>query len=148
LALAKRDSTASSGSHAKSAQPEPATTPAPPAATPATATSPTTSSTTANAYYDPTTGHWTQQDPQDKIASTTQGDRFPFAGSDPINQADPTGESAFGTACAVAAVWCFTHNIGEVYGPVSEGWVEEGIPLVEDTLEGLEEVVEVIVEFF
>jgi RHS repeat-associated protein len=42
-------------------------------------------------YYDPTTGRWTQQDPEDKFGSTTQGDRFLFAGSNPINFNDPTG---------------------------------------------------------
>lgn len=99
-------------------------------------------------YYDPTTGRWTQQDPRGRVAGATQGDLFSFAGSDPINLADPTGESAFGTACAIAAVWCFTHNIGEVYGPEAEGWVEEGIPLVEDGTEDGVEIIEVIVEWF
>jgi RHS repeat-associated protein len=42
-------------------------------------------------YYDPTTGRWTQQDPEDRFGSTTQGDRFLFAGSDPINLRDPSG---------------------------------------------------------
>ncbi len=42
-------------------------------------------------YYDPTTGRWTQQDPRSHPGSTTQGDRFPFAGSDPINKSDPSG---------------------------------------------------------
>jgi RHS repeat-associated protein len=42
-------------------------------------------------YYDPTTGRWTQQDPLDQVGSTTQGNRFLFAGSDPINESDPGG---------------------------------------------------------
>jgi RHS repeat-associated protein len=42
-------------------------------------------------YYDPTTGRWTQQDPRDQIGSATQGNRFLFAGSDPVNEADPSG---------------------------------------------------------
>ena len=42
-------------------------------------------------YYDPTTGRWTQQDPLSHLGSTAQGDRFLFAGSDPINEADPSG---------------------------------------------------------
>jgi RHS repeat-associated protein len=46
-------------------------------------------------YYDPTTGRWTQQDPLDQLGSTTQGDRFLFAGSDPINESDPTGLNEF-----------------------------------------------------
>jgi RHS repeat-associated protein len=46
-------------------------------------------------YYDPTTGRWTQQDPLGHLGSTTQGDRFLFAGVDPINQSDPSGLSEF-----------------------------------------------------
>jgi RHS repeat-associated protein len=42
-------------------------------------------------YYDPTTGRWTQQDPKDQLGSTTQGDRFLFSGSDPINLSDLSG---------------------------------------------------------
>jgi RHS repeat-associated protein len=48
-------------------------------------------------YYDPTTGRWTQQDPLEHLGSTTQEDRFLFAGSDPINFSDPTGEDEFTT---------------------------------------------------
>jgi RHS repeat-associated protein len=44
-------------------------------------------------YYDPTTGRWTQQDPRDQVGGLTQGDRYLFAGSDPINESDPLGES-------------------------------------------------------
>jgi RHS repeat-associated protein len=44
-------------------------------------------------YYDPTTGRWTQQDPVGHLGSTTQGNRFLFAGSDPINLRDPNGFS-------------------------------------------------------
>ncbi len=99
-------------------------------------------------YYDPTTGRWTQQDQLSRVANATQGGLFSFAGSDPINLADPTGESPFGTACAIAAVWCFAHNIGEVYGPDAEGWVEEGIPLIEDGAEGGEEIIEILIEYF
>jgi hypothetical protein len=40
-------------------------------------------------YYDPTTGRWTQQDPLNQVGSTPQGDRFLFAGSDPISESDP-----------------------------------------------------------
>jgi RHS repeat-associated protein len=46
-------------------------------------------------YYDPTTGRWTQQDPLSHIASPVQGNRFLFAGSDPINKSDPSGLSEF-----------------------------------------------------
>jgi RHS repeat-associated protein len=58
-------------------------------------------------YYDPTTGRWTQQDPEDHLGSTTQGDRFLFAGSDPINLSDPTGfysAEDYAKACGAGAV--------------------------------------------
>jgi RHS repeat-associated protein len=42
-------------------------------------------------YYDPTTGRWTQPDPLNQVASPVQGDRFLFAGGDPINLSDPSG---------------------------------------------------------
>jgi RHS repeat-associated protein len=42
-------------------------------------------------YYDPTTGRWTQPDPLAQVASPVQADRFLFAGSDPINMSDPSG---------------------------------------------------------
>jgi RHS repeat-associated protein len=42
-------------------------------------------------YYDPTTARWTQQDPLNQIGSPTQGDRFLFAGSDAVNESDPSG---------------------------------------------------------
>ncbi len=45
-------------------------------------------------YYDPTTGRWTQQDPESKTGDPTQEDLFGFAGDDPINRSDPSGDSA------------------------------------------------------
>jgi RHS repeat-associated protein len=42
-------------------------------------------------YYDPTTGRWTQQDPLSQARSCTQGNRYSFAGGDPINNSDPSG---------------------------------------------------------
>jgi RHS repeat-associated protein len=44
-------------------------------------------------YYDPTSGRWTQQDPLDHLGSTTQGDRYEFAGDNPISRSDPSGLS-------------------------------------------------------
>lgn len=47
-------------------------------------------------YYDPTTGRWTQQDPEDQLGSVTEADRFQFTGDDPINVSDSSGESGDG----------------------------------------------------
>jgi RHS repeat-associated protein len=94
-------------------------------------------------YYDPTTGRWTQRDPKGGTE-----DLFAFSADDPVNLADPSGESAFGAACVAAAIWCFAHNIGEVYPGVEDGWIEEGIPLIEDGVEDGGEAIEVVVVFF
>lgn len=42
-------------------------------------------------YYDPTVGRWTQRDPQSHVFSLVQADRFAFAGSDAIDNSDPSG---------------------------------------------------------
>ena len=61
-------------------------------------------------YYDPRSGRWAQQDQQSRIAIAVQGDRFLFAGADPINRSDPTGLHSFEEgaenaleACAIGA---------------------------------------------
>jgi RHS repeat-associated protein len=42
--------------------------------------------------YEPATARWTQQDPLDQVTGVTQSNRFSFAGDDPINRADPSGQ--------------------------------------------------------
>jgi RHS repeat-associated protein len=42
-------------------------------------------------FYDPTAGRWTQLDPLQQTASAAEGDRYIYAGNDPVNSADPTG---------------------------------------------------------
>jgi RHS repeat-associated protein len=68
-------------------------------------------------YYDPTTGRWTQQDPLERAMSPMQGDRFGFAGADPINISDPRGTEFF-------------EDLGELVQPAVEGieesWKEVG----------------------
>jgi RHS repeat-associated protein len=97
-------------------------------------------------YYDPTTGRWTQQDPLSHIASPAQGDRFLFAGSDPINKSDPTGRLSeaqifeyglVGLSCAAPET-----GVGLLGCGGSVGYSEtEGHPLgvVEEFYEGIEE---------
>jgi len=46
-------------------------------------------------YYAPTTGRRTQQDPLSHLGSITQGDRYLYAGDDPINASDPSGTQLF-----------------------------------------------------
>jgi RHS repeat-associated protein len=42
-------------------------------------------------YYDPSTMRWTQKDPLNLFQDPKQGNRYSYAGSDPVNNVDPTG---------------------------------------------------------
>jgi RHS repeat-associated protein len=68
-------------------------------------------------YYDPTTGRWTQQDPAARTSSFAQGGLFLFAGVDPINEADPSGDAPnfFKVGCVVAAFLCGGTNSGDQF---------------------------------
>ena len=43
-------------------------------------------------YLNPSQGSWTQQDPLNQTTSLSQGDRYTYAGGDPVNLSDPTGQ--------------------------------------------------------
>jgi RHS repeat-associated protein len=76
-------------------------------------------------YYDPTTGRWTQQDPLGHLGSTTQGDRFLFAGVDPINQSDPFGLSAeaYELACGSGVKLKKFSDVGVYALPRERSWL-------------------------
>ncbi len=42
-------------------------------------------------YYDPTLGRFTQQDSIEALGSPSRGNRYAYAGGDPVNKFDPTG---------------------------------------------------------
>jgi RHS repeat-associated protein len=42
-------------------------------------------------YYDPGTMRWTQKDPLNLFQDPKQGNRYSYAGSDPVNNVDPSG---------------------------------------------------------
>ncbi len=42
-------------------------------------------------YYDPSLGRWTQRDSLSHIGDLQQGNRYAYAGDDPINNTDPSG---------------------------------------------------------
>jgi RHS repeat-associated protein len=44
-------------------------------------------------WYSPTTGTWTKQDTLDAPLDLTNGNRYAYAGDDPINNMDPGGQS-------------------------------------------------------
>ena len=56
-------------------------------------------------YYDPAIARWTQADPLDQASDLRQANRYVYAGSDPVNLSDASGEAvpllAWGVAAAV-----------------------------------------------
>jgi RHS repeat-associated protein len=92
-------------------------------------------------YYDPTTGRWTQQDPLDQLGSATQGDRFLFAGSNPINESDPSGDIGLRELCVVIALLCGVTNSGETYEDIADQYIDSGVT---ETYEAFEVVGETI----
>ncbi|MFJ1585643.1 RHS repeat-associated core domain-containing protein, partial [Streptomyces sp. NPDC088197] len=53
-------------------------------------------------WYNPTTGRFTSQDAHSFLADPAQGNRYAYAGDDPINNTDPTGNeslSEYGLSC-------------------------------------------------
>jgi RHS repeat-associated protein len=59
-------------------------------------------------YYDATTGRWTQQDPVGgSISDPATGDPFVYAGDDPIDNVDPSGEGFISwVEGAARTAWC------------------------------------------
>jgi RHS repeat-associated protein len=50
-------------------------------------------------FYDPTVGRWSQPDPLAGSGNATEGDVYSFAGDDPINEGDPSGEGGVRGHC-------------------------------------------------
>jgi RHS repeat-associated protein len=63
-------------------------------------------------YYNPNTGRWTQRDPIDDPFTLTGWNRYDYAGDDPINMVDPTGE------CVLCVVDKVVGAIGQAAGTV------------------------------
>jgi RHS repeat-associated protein len=63
-------------------------------------------------YYDSATTGWTQQDPLDQASSLTQADRYTFAGDDPVNLSDPSGELPSKAACVAMVFLAFCEMNG------------------------------------
>jgi RHS repeat-associated protein len=54
-----------------------------------------------NRWYNPTIGRWTQQDTLDAPLDPANANRYAYAGCDPINNADPTGNACNGAVFAL-----------------------------------------------
>ncbi|MFF7196894.1 RHS repeat-associated core domain-containing protein, partial [Streptomyces sp. NPDC008079] len=61
-------------------------------------------------WYNPTTGRFTTQDALSFLADPAQGNRYAYAGDDPINNTDPTGKNFLSDAI---------DKVGEITGYVS-----------------------------
>jgi RHS repeat-associated protein len=44
-------------------------------------------------FYSPTTGRWTQQDNLEHLGNPAEGNRYAYAGGDPVNHIDPSGRN-------------------------------------------------------
>ena len=92
-------------------------------------------------YYDPTTGRWTQTDPLDQIADFTQANRYTFAGDDPINLTDPSGEWSFRQGCAIlGSVLSMCGGLNSPYGSMESDTVRETAHLVTEAGDALSEL--------
>ncbi len=72
-------------------------------------------------WYDPTTGTWTQQDSLNAPLDPTNGNRYVYAGDDPVNQLDVAGLWSWvdfgGAAFAGAAGGCATGVVASIWVP-------------------------------
>jgi RHS repeat-associated protein len=102
--------------------------------------------------YDPTTGRWTQQDPTDQVTSATQGDRYLFAGGDPIDRSDPSGREALelAEACGKGAVTGGLNDGEEgavkgcAFGLASQGAKELGCDTCSKIIDGIDHATDAV----
>ena len=69
-------------------------------------------------WYQPTTGRFTQQDSTTHLADPRQGNKYAYAGDDPINNTDPTGASFLSAVVAVAGAVGFVAVVVTLASPV------------------------------
>jgi RHS repeat-associated protein len=107
-------------------------------------------------YYDPATAAWTQQDPLNQISSLTQSNHYAYAGGDPVNSVDPSGEDLrkFAACLGVGlAMACGdgdeSYRANPLESPIGQEVGEaakKGGEVIEDVAEDGEEVAENIAE--
>jgi RHS repeat-associated protein len=76
-------------------------------------------------YYNSADERWTQEDPLANIGSFTQGDRYSFAGDDPINASDPTGDSIFSWLKAKACILAVSAACGGGLSTINEDYAPD-----------------------
>nr|WP_244638026.1 RHS repeat-associated core domain-containing protein [Frigoribacterium sp. CFBP 13707] len=72
-------------------------------------------------WYDATSGTWTQQDTLDSPLDPSNANRYAYAGGDPINASDPTGERQSAGYCKTVAA------VGAGAGAVAAGAAAYGV---------------------
>jgi RHS repeat-associated protein len=69
-------------------------------------------------YQQPTFGDWTQQDSIESTADLTQGNRYGYAGDNPVDNIDPSGQSLLGAISLGLAVCAL------IFGTVTTGGID------------------------
>jgi RHS repeat-associated protein len=75
-------------------------------------------------FYDPSVARWTQQDPLNAIASQQDANRFAFAGGNPLNATDLSGQlgcSSIGLGGACKTAGKAYRHLKQISGDVTEG---------------------------
>ncbi|MBS2938515.1 RHS repeat-associated core domain-containing protein [Nocardioides sp. J2M5] len=84
-------------------------------------------------YYSPVTGTWTQQDTLDAPLDPKNANRYAYAGGDPINNTDPTGQYSlkdfYGDAGACSAGVGLAGASGQITNGIALGGVIGGGPV-------------------
>ncbi|MFJ1588465.1 RHS repeat-associated core domain-containing protein, partial [Streptomyces sp. NPDC088197] len=76
-------------------------------------------------WYNPTTGRFTTQDAHSFLTDPAQGNRYAYAGDDPINNTDPTGQ--FGLSSVTS---------GLAKGLDAYDWLQAGTSLLSGDISG------------
>lgn len=63
-------------------------------------------------YYDTTTGTFTQQDNLDNPLDAANANRYAYAGDDPVNNTDPTGQHSFYCVASVIGLGASLYGVG------------------------------------
>jgi RHS repeat-associated protein len=71
-----------------------------------------------NRWYNPATGAWTQQDTLEAPLDPANANRYAYAGDDPVNGVDPTGQRTYPN-CWYQAVEVLSATAGLVWGAAS-----------------------------